>query len=216
MTHPHFVLVTEGSSDAALEHPLRWLLQSNGVNRSIDGGWFDHRELPRKPRSLTEKIRAALDSNESCNLLFVHRDGDRECEPLVKREQEIREAIGGLDPKQPCPPHVCVIPVRMTEAWFLFEAAAIRMAVSNPRGKVALPLPAPNQVEGLDAKEVLRELMRTATELPHRRLRSFSEGASFLRLASLVRDFSPLRSLSSFKALERDIRNVIEVEGWNK
>ena len=94
MSHPYFVLVTEGSSDAALEYPLRWLLQFNGVNRSIDGGWFDYRELPRKPRkpwSLTEKIRAALDSNEACNLLFVHRDGDRESEPLLKRGREIRE-----------------------------------------------------------------------------------------------------------------------------
>lgn len=216
MTHPHFVLVTEGSSDAALEHPLRWLLQSNGVNRSIDGGWFDHRELPRKPRSLTEKIRAALDSNESCNLLFVHRDGDRESDPLFKRAREIREAIGSLDLKQSCPPHVCVVPVRMTEAWFLFEVAAIRMAVGNPRGRVALRLPSPNQVEGLDAKEVLHDLMLSATELPHRRLRSFSEGAMFLRLASLVRDFSPLRSLLAFKALEQDIRNVIEARGWNK
>jgi hypothetical protein len=57
--------------------------------------------------------------------------------------------------------------------------------------------------------------MRTATERTRRRLRGFSEGATFLRLASLVQDFSQLRQLSAFRELEADVRIVIQEAGWN-
>src|ERR1039458_3427102 len=169
MSRLRFVLVTDGSSVAALEYPLRWLLQTNGVTRSIEGGWFDPRELPRKPEGLAEKIRAAVELNEPCDLLFVHRDAEREPQPLTKRSREIRDAMKSLEPGCICPRHICVIPVRMTEAWFLLDEAAIRMAVNNPHGGVELKLPAPNEIEAMDAKQILNDLMRTATERTHHR-----------------------------------------------
>lgn len=217
MSRLRFVLVTDGSSDAALKYPPHWLLAENGVNRSIEGDWFNPRELPNRPESLAEKIRAAVELNDPCDLLFVHRDAENDPRPLKKRSEEIRNHINNLGPDWPSPPHVCVIPVRMTEAWFLLDEAAIRMAVDNPHGRVELKLPAPSQIEALPSpKDLLHELMRTATEKNARRLRGFSESAAFHRLAGLVQDFSPLRNLSAFAALEQDIQTLIQQHGWNE
>ena len=216
MSRLRFVLVTDGSSDAALKYPLHWLLTQNGVNRSIEGDWFNPRELPNRPETLAEKIQAAVELNDPCDLLFIHRDAEGDPRPLTKRSEEIRNYISSLGPDWACPPHVCVIPVRMTEAWFLLDEAAIRMAVENPHGGVELDLPAPSQIEALSSpKDLLHELMRTATEKNPRRLRGFSEGAAFQRLAGLVRDFSPLRQLSAFRSLEAELKRVIQKAGWN-
>jgi hypothetical protein len=58
--------------------------------------------------------------------------------------------------------------------------------------------------------------MRTATELPRRRLRGFSEGATFRRLASLIQDFSRLRQLPAFQNLETELQSVIREAGWDR
>ena len=215
MNSLRFALVTDGTSDSALEYPLRWLLRKNGVRCSIDGGWFDPRELPRKPRGLAEQISAAVDLKGPCDLLFVHRDGEKDPQPLEKRRQEISNALAILRKGLVRPRHVCVIPVRMTEAWFLHDERAIRMAVENPHGRGELNLPTSRQIESLDAKETLNELMLVATDKTNRRLRGFSTGEAFHRLASLVEDFAPLRQLTAFQAVETELREVVRAAGWD-
>ncbi len=214
MSRLRFALITDGSSDAALEYPLRWLLQQNGVKRSIEGGWFDPRAVPQRVESLADRIRAAIEIDESCDLLFVHRDGENVPDPLQKRRQEILAALEYLGADQP--PHICVVPIRMTEAWFLHDPVAIRMAVGHPGGRAELQLPPLAQIESLDAKSRLHELMRDATEKRGRRLRGFSEGQIFRRLASLVQDFSPLRKLAAFRAVEVELQAVIRAHGWDR
>jgi hypothetical protein len=112
-------------------------------------------------------------------------------------------------------PYVCVVPVRMTEAWFLFDESAIRRAAGNPGGRSTLPLPPLSKTEALpDPKQTLHELLRAATELPLRRLKRFSTIQASRRLAELIDDFSPLRHLPAFATLESEVRAIIQAAGW--
>jgi len=56
-------------------------------------------------------------------------DGDRALAEISNRVREIREAVTH--------PHVALVPVRMTEAWFLHDEEAIRRASGNPNGRVS-------------------------------------------------------------------------------
>ena len=77
MNSLRFTLFTDGPTDEVLLHPLRWLLINNGVVRSIEAAWADLRTLPTPPTQLVDKIRAAIDLYP-CDLIFVHRDAERE------------------------------------------------------------------------------------------------------------------------------------------
>ena len=50
--------------------------------------------------------------------------------PFSDRKAEVQAAIATLDK-----PAICVIPVRMQEAWLLFDEIAIRHAAGNPHGR---------------------------------------------------------------------------------
>jgi hypothetical protein len=213
MSPLRFTLVAEGPTDAVLLHPLRWLLIACGVRKAIEPAWADFRQLPTRPANLQGRIETALQLYP-CELLFVHRDADR-C-PRADRIEEIQHAVQRVaSDRLSNRPYVCVIPVRMTEAWFLFDEAAIRRAAGNPAGEVPLSLPSLSKIEDLpDPKASLRGLLREATELPARRLRRFNESQAFRRLADLIDDFGPVRSLPAFAALESELRMVIRQAGW--
>jgi hypothetical protein len=209
MTPLRFTLLADGPTDKVLLHHLRWLLINNGVERPLDPQWADLRSLPRPPVDFSEKIAAALELYP-CDLLFVHRDAERE-QPQV-RVEEIQRAISRtgreLFAKQP---FVAVVPVRMTEAWLLLDERAIRRAAGNPSGREPVSLPPTSRLETIpDPKTLLRELLESASGLPRRRLRSFSTAQAVHRVAELIEDFSSLRCLPAFASLEAEIRVVIE------
>jgi hypothetical protein len=214
MTALSFTLLGEGSSDAMLVPVVRWLLEANGVRRPVLPAWADLSLLHKKPKGLAAEIQASLE-NYPCDLLFVHRDADNESRE--DRLSEIQRAFRRVNrhPQQ-TPPHVCVIPVRETETWFLFDEPAIRAAVGNPLGSSELHLPPVPRLEDLSqAKEFLEKVLWTAKgHKPHRRHR-FSPGEAKHRLAELISDFSPLRRLPAFAALEQDIQIVIKESGWD-
>ncbi len=215
MSALRFTLVTDGPTDAVLLHPLRWLLIQNGVARPIEAVWADLRPLPKPPTQLADKIRSALDLYP-CDLIFVHRDAEKE--PSENRIAEIRRSISLASTELFSRPHpyVCVIPVRMTEAWFLFDEAKIRRAAGNPAGSAKLSLPPLSRVESLpDPKETLRELFVQATELPQRRLKRTKLEQAVHRLAELMEDFSPLRQLPAFRQLENELKTVIQTSKWS-
>jgi hypothetical protein len=213
MSTLRFTLVTDGPTDAVLLHPLRWLLIKNGVVRPIEPVWADLRPLPKPPTQLLDKIRSALDLYP-CDLIFVHRDAERE--PSENRIAEIRHSIRLVSADLFTRPHVCVVPVRMTEAWFLFDEAKIRRAAGNPAGISKLSVPPISKVESLpDPKETLRELFVLATELPQRRLKRFKFEQAVHRLAELIEDFSPLLQLQAFRQLEDELKTVIKSSKWD-
>ncbi len=215
MSTLRFTLVTDGPTDAVLLHPLRWLLITNGVMRPIEAAWADLRPFLKPPTQLADKIKSALDLYP-CDLVFVHRDAEKE--PREQRIAEIGHSMKLASPDLVASPHVhvCVVPVRMTEAWFLFDEAKIRLAAGNPAGRSQLSLPPISKVESLpDPKETLRELLVQATELPPRRQKRFLPVKAFYRLAELIDDFSPLRQLSAFRQLEQELKTVIETSKWS-
>ena len=216
MTHDlRYTLLTDGPSDDALIPLLNWLLREQGVARAIVPNWADIRRVHVRPRTLTDRIRWALEWYP-CDLLFIHRDAEKE--PPDHRRAEIRNALKFLPPmKIPPPDAVCIVPIRMTEAWFLFDEQALRRSAGNPNGRVKLALPKREHLEQIpDPKEVLYELLRIASELRGSRLKKFSTRGSARRVSELLDDFKPLRCLSAFKALEDEVRDLVRTKKWNE
>jgi hypothetical protein len=149
---------------------------------------------------LAGRVVAALDLYP-CELLVVHRDAERE--PPENRLREIAEATHG----RPMP-IVRAVPVRMTEAWLLFDEPAIRRAAGCPNGKMPLNLPALKSVESVpDPKDVLHEALRVASNLSGRRRKQIHP--DIRRIADLVDDYAPLRSVASFRAFEESLRDAL-------
>jgi hypothetical protein len=148
-----------------------------------------------------------------CDLLFVHRDAERE--PREKRVTEIYKTTEEIGKTVDMPPVVCVIPVRMFEAWLLFDEAAIRHAAGNRSSERSLNLPPLKQLEKLpDPKTELYERLKLASHLTGHRLQRFPVSQRASRVADLIENFSPLRTLAAFKSLEKDIQNFIQNQGW--
>ncbi len=207
MTALRFTLVSDGSSDRVLLPILRWLLRQHS-GRAFQSQWADLRGLRVPPRGLLEKIGRAIELYP-CELLFVHRDA--ESEDHGAREREIQRHLENFAEQ----PAVCVVPVRMQEAWLLFDGAKLRQAADNPRGRTSLALPQLERLESVpDPKRLLHDLLRAASELRPGRLRRFDPAPRVHRLAELLDDFAPLRRLPAFARLESDVAQLLGERGW--
>jgi len=185
--------------------PIQWLLSDLGWHEA-NGNWADFRHLPTPPKSLPERLVTACE-HYPCDLLFVHRDA--ETKAVQFRVNEIRKAIATSSQTVP---HVCVVPVRMLEAWLLHDIHAIRRAAGNPNGSQALNLPTLDQVENIaDPKQVLREALLSAVATTGRRRRRAERdfGVNLHRVADLIKDYSPLRQLSAFTHFESTLRQAL-------
>lgn len=208
-----FALVTDGKSDGEMLIPiLKWLLRMHCGRIGIDIVHADPLRCRKVPTTLAGRIAFALEAYP-CEAVFVHRDAEKD-EPESRR-QEIQTAISDVDERRRVP-HVCVIPIRMTEAWLLIDEAAIRRAAGNPNGRVKLSIPPVSSLEGKpDPKQLLHELLVTASELPGRRRRAFDPRARVRLVAGLLDDFSPLRALSAFRDLETEVRHLVAERRWD-
>ena len=202
-----YTLLGDGTSDAALVSVIAWLLRQHlpPATAVEQGQVADLSRLPsalRPPLSdLGGRVRIAMDFYP-CDVLFVHRDAERQNAYLGRREK-IRDAISQLPLDIPVIP---VIPVRMTEAWLLHDEAALRLAAGRPQGKTPLGLPSNEQVERIHAKNRLFQLLKEASGLSGRKAKRFSLPGARYRLATLIDDYAPLRSFESFRDLERDVQ----------
>jgi len=213
MEEIRYTLLSDGPSDKALMPILTWLLREHFPNLPIQRRWSDLRRLRTPPRELHEKIRESI-KLYPCDLLFVHRDA--ETTSLIERLSEINQAVSNAGVDRQMPAVICVVPIRMTEAWLLFDINAIRQAAGNPNGTVPLNLPTLSDVESIpNPKRVLRDILRTATELGARRRRRFDTNIAVQRIPECIEDFSPLRSLSAFIALEDGLKRTIESQCWD-
>lgn len=192
----------EGNSDRALLPLLLWVLrEATPVDTSVE--WVDTSRLP-PARSLADKV-AQLRKVQPCELLFVHRDSDKQRPEW--RYREVTEAAGDQL-------HVAVVPVRTMEAWLLPHEAAIRAAAGRVSGKDALGLPNPARIEDIaDPKRVLRDALVQAHGATGRRKDRFDPAAALYRLADLVEDWSVLRQLPAFRRLEADTRAALSILG---
>lgn len=198
-----YTLVGEGPSDRRLLQPIDWVV-AECTERPFRRQWADKRALDLAGSGLAAKLAAAM-AQFPCDVLFVHRDSD--VADHAPREAEIQGAIDEIGGAL----HVKVIPVRMQEAWFLFDEGAIRSAAGKPSGGADLGLPSLKDVGRLaDPKAKLKEALRLASERTGRHLRRFSFGQAAARVADLITDYSPLRALAAFQRLEQEVAAALQ------
>lgn len=202
-----FTLLADGGSDRALLPIAKWVFEQHlPTADAVRGEAADLSQLRHRPKTLKDRVIRALEFYP-CDFLVVHRDAETQ-NPEV-RYQEIEAACREAQTGSPCS-HVCVVPVRMTEAWLLFDELAIRRAAGNPNGVMPLSLPVWARVESVpNPKLILLDALREASGLTGRRRRTFSAETARFQLAQLIDDFSPLRSLTAFSRFEIDVGNAI-------
>lgn len=190
---------------------LRWLFSSVGYSGPLDLDWADLGRHPKPLRRLPERIHTAVELYP-CEILFIHRDAETATHRV--RKQELATAIQKASLDEPTPA-VFVVPVRMTEAWLLFDEPALRFAAGRPSGRHALNMPKLQNLEGLaDPKSALHRLLVEASGTTGRRRRRFPVHERVHRMAALIEDFTPLRALSAFGELEHDLRDELSKQGW--
>ena len=207
-----YTLVADGPSDRCLLRFINSVLE--GIPGLAESGFVSQFAGPSETRVDQPGLGARLHQAVRffpCDLLFVHRDAERD--PIEHRREEIRRASseGGL------PLLVPLIPVRMTEAWLLIDAHAIRRAADNPNGSVPLAMPRIADLEFLpDPKQTLFDLLVLASEKKGRRLGQFRTVQSLswrrARVAELIQDLSPLSFLSAFAGFRSE--TLITVDRW--
>ena len=198
-------LVTDGASDVVLVPILRWLMPRL-TPQAFEIQWAELRGLRDRPRGLAERLEVAI-RMYPCELLFVHRDAEGQ-DPRARYE-EIRAAnLTGRS-------HVGVVPVRMQEAWLLHDESALRQAAGRPSGTEDLGLPPAHRWDKLaDPKKILHEALRAANGAKGRRAKKrFEPGRAAHRVANLIRDWTPLRTLPAFVRLEADTTTALEQLG---
>jgi hypothetical protein len=206
MDELRYTLVSDGTSDRRLLPIINWCLQQCS-RRAIASTRADFSMLGAPPRSLAERVRMALELYPA-DLLLVHRDAE-----TASRQQRLGEIEAACAPF-PRQPLVPVIPIRMHEAWLLFDAAAIRSAAGNPRGRMDLGLPPKSSLERVaDPKAVLYDTLIRATGLSGRHLRRFNVRTAAYRVSELITDYAPLRGLTAFDALEADLAAAVRAHG---
>ena len=126
MNDLRYTLLSDGSSDRVLLPILNWTLCQNGVD-TVQPSWADMARLDKPPQNLTDRIDGAVQLHQ-CDVLFIHRDAERMSRASRIRFEEIANGYSQVNSELTLPPHVCIVPVRMTEAWLLFDEPAIRYA----------------------------------------------------------------------------------------
>lgn len=196
-----FTLVADGSSDRALIPLIEWLLTAKLAERPFAVQMVEG--LPAWSNGLAARIRFAHEMYP-CTALIVHRDC--EAQPWTERQEQIQEAVSRL----PIPHWIPVVPVRMTEAWLLFDQLSIRRAAGRPQDSVGLGLPRRHRWSAEpDPKGLLFAALRTASGLSGRRLQKFDFNSARVRVANLIDDFGYLRGMPCFDDFEGKLDAVI-------
>ena len=161
-----FLLVCEGSSDAALVQHIRRMLVEYGQSDPEGMSWH-------KGRQLTDKIQGGLQHAGDIDLLLVHRDADASEEtPSAGPQRRYDEIIQSVSDSGYGGAWVGIVPVRMTEAWLLLDEAEIRRVAGRPKSEEPLRLPSPTQVENCaNPKQRLAKALTIASGASGRRLR---------------------------------------------
>jgi hypothetical protein len=190
-------LLTDGSSDRLLV-PLIEMLLSEHTDSAYQV--VCAQGLPPAASGLQARIAAAL-KLFPCDLLLVHRDDEG-----VGSEAREREIESHWERTERSATLVCVIPVRMTEAWLIASEAPIRAAVCNPHGKEALGLPPIKNIESApDPKAILFHALTEATGYNAHRKKKFNPHQYRHRVSELMDDLTPIRKLASFRHLESQL-----------
>jgi hypothetical protein len=183
-----------------LEKVIIWTIKQHQPTLKIDAQYSNLRQLRHPPQDLQARILQAIELFP-CDVLFIHRDAENAT--IETRHKEIQEKYSNIEL-----PYVAIVPVRMQEAWFLFDEKAIRSAANNPNGNMKLELPKLKTIENLpDPKEQLHGLLRTASGKNSKRL---NVNKASHDVADWITDYSSLRVLSAFQHFENDLKNFLD------
>jgi hypothetical protein len=208
MRAKRYTLLADGRSDANLMPLIDWVLKEAAGIELSTGVSAELWRLPSPPVSLAARILEAVNQNP-CDFLFVHRDAEKQ--PAVDRHREICAACEGVLQAGVNLPVVAVVPVRMLEAWLIFDQTAIRKAAGNPNGTLSLNLPHLTRLEDRpDPKKELDDALRRASELSGRRLKKFNRKQAFWRIVDFIDDYAPLRNLSAFQTFENSVKKMAQ------
>src|SRR5690554_3877276 len=116
-----YVLISEGGDDRMLHAPIDWLLAQH-CQVPYSGVWADPASMSNGSRVMSTRLSEA-GRYYPCDLAFVHRDRDG-----AAAEHRVAEVTQAVRDSGYLTPVVRIIPMRMTEAWFLFDELAIRKA----------------------------------------------------------------------------------------
>jgi hypothetical protein len=178
---------------------------------TFDGAWSNPDAFAERGHDAETRIRESIRYFPS-NILFVHRDCD-----TAAFEDRVQEIVVAGERVGPTCPIICIVPVKMTEAWFLFDEAAIRFAADRPDGRKRLYLPTHQEAQRQsDPKKTLEEALVTAAEVTGRRLQDFRRRIREKKhiVATRIEDFSPLKHHASYVAFEGHLKNVLEANNW--
>jgi hypothetical protein len=199
-----YLLISDGSSDRALIPIIDYFLyEISGIH--FNGKRAEFGLLRNPPKSLKNRIIKALDLYPDIELIFIHRDAERQT--IEMRVGEINENIdkASMVLKEEFS-FVKIIPIRMTETWLLIEENAIKRASGNPNSKINLKLPSINKLEQIpNPKALLIDLIKQSSSLSGRRLASLNIHHCISLIPQFIDDFSPLLKLSSIKVLKEQI-----------
>ena len=185
-----YCLVADGGTDRSLLEPIvDWSIRRLDPDVRIDGRSFAKRR---------GSLEAFFDRYDPDGMMtFVHRDAERV--PLTERLEEFD--ILDLSPMVP------VVPVRMSEAWILFDKDANSEAVG--RALHPFSVPSVSRLEEIsDPKAHLDDLLLRAAGSPTaRRLKRFNREIVNRRIevARRIRDFTPLDGLPAFRAFQNTL-----------
>jgi hypothetical protein len=209
MKAKRYTLISDGPSDANLIPIINWVLKEVANVDLSQGSLAELWRLPPPfPVSFAERIAKAA-THYPCDFLFIHRDAERQ--PAADRHKEIRTAFSDASNYKVNLPSVAVVPVRMSEAWLIFDESAIRNAAGNPNGILPLNLPALNRLETRpDPKKELGEALLQASELTGRRRNKFNKTQAFWRIVDDIEDYAPLRQLSAFQTFEKSVKKMAQ------
>lgn len=207
MNRLRYTLIADGSSDKTLLRVIKWALDNMYPHLASEHHFADFRQLPSPPRTLAEKVGAAK-QYYPYDILFIHRDAEKNDNKMVNiRMMEICKQIGEAEFERT----VCVVPVKMMEAWFLISAEAIKQAAGNRAFNQALPLPAAKNIDKeKNPKTLLYQLLETASGLKGRRLATFNPNARVHLVAEYIEDFSPLRQVQAFLKFEEELKAKVD------
>lgn len=191
-----FTLLGDGTSDAALVPIIEKIVEEALPDSAFRVEFASN--LGAIGSDLSTRIAAVM-KRYPCEILLVHRDAENQ--NMDARLEEIRNASQDLSVAI-----VSIVPVRMTEAWLLLDRDAIRSASGNPNGSTPLNIPRASQIENIpNPKQLLFDLLTTASELGGRRRASFNPREHVRRVAELISNHNLLRQLPSFQRFENEL-----------
>lgn len=181
-----YAVVADGGTDRLLVPIIQW-----AVHRLDPGVEILEPEFRKRRGSVAEFLAAY---RSGAMLIFVHRDSE-----TLTLDERLGE-FDTVDRREVVP----VVPVRMSEAWLLFDGPAIAHAAGSPSSQV--PVPNLVQIENMpDPKNRLDDLLFQAAGAPTgRRGRNFRRSIARRRVsvAEYIEDYSPLESLSAFRRFQ--------------